>query len=172
MNLDADLVAAFGALAALPIAVFAAYTSKRADARSKVAARTQVFLALRTRFLDVHARLPGTYADPDWQPRDQDEQSAATRYWHHAFDEWYITNRLDAELLSDMWREFFEEGVLSGLLHNGLRLHLCNLTARRAEHAGLWTDFASEIERAWMAMHPHGQGACRGLQCEHRRKEA
>jgi hypothetical protein len=64
MGVNADVLTALAAILALPISLFAAYLSNRADARSKVAARTQVYLALRERFFmstpscPRHIRIP------------------------------------------------------------------------------------------------------------------
>jgi len=80
MNVDADLVTAIAALAAVPLSAIATLIAMRADARSTVAARTQVYLALRARFFEVHSQLPPGYADPDWRPELKSERAAATRY--------------------------------------------------------------------------------------------
>jgi hypothetical protein len=68
MGVNADVLTALAAILALPISLFAAHLSNRADARSKVAARTQVYLALRQRFFHVHSQLPAAYSDPNWYP--------------------------------------------------------------------------------------------------------
>lgn len=167
MNVDADSVTAFVALASLPLSALAAFISIRADARSKVAARSQVYLALRARFFEVHAQLPPGYADPDWRPTLKGERAAATRYWHHAFDEWYATTRLDPGLLRSLWQQYFSGAVISGLRHNGLRAHLLESVALRGEHDELWMSFVSEMERLWRRSHPESAGACRGLACDH-----
>ncbi|MBP1642860.1 MAG: hypothetical protein H6Q03_1529 [Acidobacteria bacterium] len=167
MNSNAELLAAVAALAALPVSAFAAYLSKRADARSKVAARTQVYLTLRTRFFEVHSQLPPSYADPAWRPGSEDEKAAATRYWHHAFDEWYITTQLDPDLLRDLWRKYYSGALSNGLRHNGLRAQFLEMSFHRGEHDELWVDYAREVARVWAESHPRGTGACPGLACDH-----
>ncbi|MEO8346434.1 MAG: hypothetical protein ABI607_12140 [Betaproteobacteria bacterium] len=167
MSVNAEMLAALAALAALPISFFAVFLAKRADARSKVAAKTQVYLALRTRFFEVHSQLPPEYANTDWTPILDGERAAATRYWHHAFDEWYITTQLDPELLRDLWVNYFSGALSSGLHHRGLRAHLSDLNVRRGEHDTLWANFAIEVDHVWATSHPNDAGTCGGLACDH-----
>jgi hypothetical protein len=166
MNLDADFFAAAGALAAVPISMFAAYLAKRADARSKIAARTQVYLSLRSRFIEVHQQLPPSYADNTWRPTTEAEKGAVARYWHHAFDEWYVTTHLDHELLSSLWQDFFSGAVLSGMRHSGLRLHFATLQGNRGEHDTMWNQFSQVLEFEWRATHKSGDTKCDGFHCQ------
>jgi len=169
MNFDANFITAVGAIAALPVSIAATYISMRADARSKVAAKTQVYLALRSRFIEVHEQLPASYSDQGWRPVTEAEKGAVARYWHHAFDEWYITTRLDHALLSSLWRDFFSGAVLSGLGHNGLRAHFVN-DRGRSEHDSMWKQFSEVIERQWRASHLDASVKCDGFACQHSHK--
>jgi hypothetical protein len=167
MGVNADVLTALAAILALPISLFAAYLSNRADARSKVAARTQVYLALRERFFHVHSQLPEAYSDPSWYPELKSDRAAATRYWHHAFDEWYVTTRLDPALLRDLWMQYFKGAISSGLRHKGLRIHLLESIAARGEHDDLWMAYVNEVAIIWAQSHPQSSGACLGLACDH-----
>ena len=102
------------ALASVVVSIMAFGLSWSADARAKVAARAQLFLTLRTRFLSVIENLPPTFRDPNWDASDKEGRSAAIRYWHHAFDEWFVTNCLDEKLMRNLWDQYYSEAVLSG----------------------------------------------------------
>lgn len=165
--MGAELITAISTLAAVLVSVVALLVSLRADARAKTAARTDVYLSLRSRFLEVHAALPASYTDPNWMPTTPDEQSAVTRYWHHAYDEWYITKRLNAELLQDLWAEYYSKAILAGLRHNCLRLWLVAMTRADVELAAFWTDYRKELELQWAKLHPSDGTTCKGLECSH-----
>ena len=81
------------AAASAAIALAAFFLSWRADRRAAALARTRMFLELRTRFLEVYQRLP-SFDKPasDYTPK---QRAAVLAYWHHTFDEWYITNHLN-----------------------------------------------------------------------------
>src|ERR1700745_1295631 len=101
--------------ASFVVSVGAFLISWRADDRSKVAARAQLFLDLRTQFLKILEDLPPSYADPDWHATDPDRRAAAIRYWHHAFDEWYLTQCLNKRLMSQLWDQYYSSAMLAGL---------------------------------------------------------
>ena len=122
----ANLISALAATGALVIAVLAYVVSKRADDRIKVVAKTQVYLALRSRFLEVLEQLPPSYADPDWEPRTAEEVASATRYWQHTFDEWYVSRKLDPALHA-MLRESLERVELIDRIAFAAWLELCRL---------------------------------------------
>ena len=165
--MDLDLLKLTVAIAALPISIFAAIMSIRADRRARIAALTQTYLTLRTRFIGVHEKLPSSYSSPTWRVRDKNEDAAVSRYWHHAFDEWYLTNRLDQPLLSKLWDDFFKDAVVSGLRHNGLRVAFNELVRTKREHDKLWRQFSDVLDQAYRQTHPENAGKCKGLHCEH-----
>lgn len=163
--MDADVVSALVAMLSLVVSGAAYRIARDADARAQTAARTEVYLSLRTRFMSLHAALPHDYGDPGWEPRDKAEREAATRYWYHAFDEWYVTTQIDRPVLGSLWTGFFEDAVLSGVRRRGLRLQLVELMTRRADYDALWNTFAREVAAGWARTHPAGSGRCAGLGC-------
>jgi len=89
------MVEAWIAGASLVVAGCAFWLSARADSRGQITTRTQLFLDLRTRFLGVLKDLPPGYRNDKWEASNSAHREAAVRYWHHEFDEWYVTRRLN-----------------------------------------------------------------------------
>ena len=48
--------------------------------------------------------------------------AAVLAYWHHTFDEWYVTNHLNHKHMKELWDEFYAPAILSGMRHEGLRV--------------------------------------------------
>lgn len=167
INIDAETTRNIIAALTLLVSAGAFVVAKLADRRSQIAARTKTFLALRSRFISVHEKLPPNYDDPSWAPQGETEKKAAARYWHHAFDEWYITTQLDKKVLGNLWPDFYREAALSGLAHNGLRLHLWAEIKHGSELSEHWKQYSFELERLWAESHPRDQGKCGGLNCNH-----
>ena len=140
----------------------------RADARGQVAARTQLFLDLRTRFLGLLEDLPPNYRSPEWEPSDPKHREAVVRYWHHAFDEWYVTRRLNEKLMRPLWDQFYCNAILTGLRHNGLRKIFIEMTKNDVELAKLWSEFKQELDRVWAKDHPKDGTQCAGITCNHK----
>lgn len=164
----ADSVSAVVGIGALIVSGFALLISRRADARAKFAARTQIYLTLRSRFLEIYERLPPSYQDPSWRPTSQAEKAAANRYWQHAFDEWYITKHLDPALLGSLWNDFFAGALRSGLRRDGLRFYFSEIRHSRAQNDSNWGKFAAEVEQAWLSTHQDKADPCKGFCCEAR----
>src|SRR5215510_5856518 len=117
MNPEVEVAAASAA-----IALAAFFLSWRADRRAAALARTQMFLELRTKFLEVYKRLPSfEKSASDYTP---EEKAAVLAYWHHTFDEWYVTNRLNHKHMKELWDEFYAPSILAGMRHDGLRVVL------------------------------------------------
>lgn len=153
--------------AAFIVSACALWLAWRTEARGQIAARTQLFLDLRTRFLSVLEQLPAAYRDPDWHATEPAERAAAIRYWFHAFDEWYVIRRLYPKLMRQLWHEFYAQAILAGLRHTGLRETLLEMLAQDPQPAELWQLFRRDLESLWAADHPRNGAACRGLACEH-----
>ena len=153
--------------ASLVVAVSAFWLAWQADRRGQTAARSQLFLDLRTRFLEVLEGLPPEYRNPDWEASDPQHRAAAIRYWHHAFDEWYVTKRLNEKLMRQLWDAFYSRAVLAGMRHNGLRKTLIEMLKTQVDLAELWTDFRAELDRLWTEDHPRDGTQCIGIACNH-----
>lgn len=137
------------------VAILALFLSWSADRRAKDAARSRLFLDLRAQLVQVHEGLPSTYRDPTWTPTEIDEKHAVRRYWYHAFNEWFITNRLNRRHMKELWDQYYADAVLAGLEHRGLREFFKEMTEPEAERPGqYWRDFREELERLWRQRHP------------------
>lgn len=154
--------------ASLVVSVAAIYLSIRSNHRAQVTTRTQIFLTLRTRFLEVLQTLPDNYADPDWSASTAEDKAAAIRYWHHTFDEWYITNKMNRRLMFDLWRSFYSKAILDGMKHNGLRMTLVSMVQQGPGLPQYFPEFANELRRIWSQGHPEDGSKCLGFECEHR----
>ena len=146
------------------IALIAFIFSLRADARSKATIRMQLYLELKTRFLEVFRGLPAQYADSNWEPADENEELAVKQYWYHAFDEWYITTKLNEKYMKGLWNEYYSSAILGGLKHNGLR-KVCGTMFREDEFGIYSSEFLNELTKMWKKTHPGGSSECKGLEC-------
>lgn len=106
------------------IAVVIAVISER---RATAVAEAQVFLTLRSRFLDIYERM----GDVDEVTTKENEKAARFAYWHHSHDEWFIAERLAPRLFKPLWSRFFERAFASGQKHLGLQAAFEELAAKR-----------------------------------------
>lgn len=116
------IVAAVISAGSLVVAMVSFRRAGTAERRSLADAKTQAFLAFRSRFLTIKHDLPPRWDDDTWLPeRNTDEWRRLETYWQNAFDEWFVPMRLNKEHLQDVWTLFFESAVRSGLSHRALR---------------------------------------------------
>lgn len=122
---ESDWIATAAAIISTGSLVVAIVSFRRADAaerRSLADAKTQAFLAFRSRFLTIKHDLPSRWDDETWLPEaNTDEWRRLETYWQNAFDEWFVPMRLNKEHLEDVWTMFFESAVKSALHHRALR---------------------------------------------------
>jgi hypothetical protein len=150
------------------VAGLAFWLSWRSDRRSQNLAKMQAFLELRSRFQQVLGSLPAGYREPGWDVSDEANFEAVMRYWHHAIDEWYITQRLSKRELGAFWDEYFKPATLRGLRRDSLRKTLLKYSEQRPLMP-LWETYIREVEQIWKSDHPPGAGPCPGLSCgDHR----
>jgi triacylglycerol esterase/lipase EstA (alpha/beta hydrolase family) len=155
------------AAASLIVSITAIYLSIRSNHRAQVTTRAQIFLALRTRFLEVLQALPDNYVDADWSASTPEDKAAAIRYWHHTFDEWYITNKMNRRLMFDLWQSFYSIAILDGMKHKGLRMTLMSMVQQGPGLPQHFPEFANELHRIWSQGHPEDGSVCPGFECEH-----
>jgi hypothetical protein len=135
------------ALSSAAIALAAFFLAWRADARARELAVVQMFLALRSRFLDIYLKLPppakvaSAYSD--------NEKAAVLAYWHHAFDEWYVTTGLSHRLLKRLWQGFYAPAVLSGMRHDGYRQVLFELIEDSENASEYRAGFGRAMKQLW-----------------------
>lgn len=156
------------AAASFVVAASAFWLSWQSEARSQLAARTQLYLDLRTRFLHVLEGLPAKHTEPDWDASSKEDHAAAVRYWHHSFDEWYLTRWQNQKLMGTLWDEFYSKALLSGLKHNGLRKALATFQPAEKGPTELWVHFTNELEAIWKKEHPNDGTRCSGIECAHK----
>ena len=128
------------AVASVVIALASLALSYVGQRRASQVALVQTHLALRTRFLEIYRRLP-------LEGDELDEGRTALRaYWHNAYDEWFIANRL-TPAFGRLWHEFYEGAIVSGLRHKPLEEELHALLLR-PEGFSLYADeFVTELGR-------------------------
>jgi hypothetical protein len=135
------------AVASAAVALAAFFLSWRSDARARVLARTQMFLELRTRFLEVFQRLPPF--DKPSSSYTPEEKLVVLSYWHHAFDEWYVTNRLSHKDMKELWDEFYAPAVLAGMEHQGFRDVLFNMIDEQEGFGEYRRSFGKAMKKLW-----------------------
>jgi hypothetical protein len=121
----ATIVSSLAALLAVGIAFIAERRARVSEERSTAVAQAQVYLALRSRFLEIFERL----GDLKRPPENKSEEAARYAYWHHSFDEWFIAEKLAPELFKQLWGGFFERAATSGRAHEGLEAALGDLAS-------------------------------------------
>jgi hypothetical protein len=142
VDIEAGIAAASAA-----VALAAFFLSWRADVRAATVVRTQIFLELRTRFIDVFQRLP-RFDKPasDYTP---EEKAAVLSYWHHTFDEWYVTNHLNHKHMKKLWDEFYAPAVLAGMRHSGLREVLFQMIDAEDRFGEYRHSFGTSMKKLW-----------------------
>lgn len=124
--------------------------ARQTEDRVRFESRTQTFLTLRERFRDIKGGLPPSYDSPTWLPNDgTKEWRDLELYWQNAFDEWFVTNKLNPKHLQPLWTLFFERAVRSGLSHRPLRYVAWALTEGRSEFGGFGHDFRDALDRTY-----------------------
>lgn len=127
-------------LLAIAVAGAAFFVSMLGYIKSNAAGRTQVFLEFRNRFSELKRKLPCWY-DSACIPSGADdaELRELELYWQNAFDEWFVTNRLEGRHFRRLWRRFY-----SGTLELSLRNGALRQVAGRLTHEG--TEFGAHQE--------------------------
>jgi hypothetical protein len=125
---------ASGALSALA-ALIAVYMAVRAEGRTRKVAAAQLYLELRSRLIGLYTQL----GDMDSVAVSDAERKARAAFWHHCYDEWYLSTRFAPEEFGSLWMDFYKDASRSALGHAGLRSALEELTSsphsRFAEYA-------------------------------------
>lgn len=139
-NLVSALAAVFSATTAATAIVF----TYRSERRSREVTKAQVYLTLRQTFIDIYRELGDLEggADPEAQLR-----LARQAYWHHAFNEWYVS-RLAPRELGDLWPSFFRAANASGFRHPALRDTFDRMAADPDVGFGSYAkDFITEVRQ-------------------------
>lgn len=142
----AEVLSTIAACLSSIIAFTAILIAVRNERRSREVAKTQIYLALRDRFIGIYEKL----GDLDMgTASDISTRLARQAYWHHAFDEWYISHELAPREMGDMWERFYERAAKSGYDHPALRSTLDELAKDRSKGFGAYArDFISSLMRS------------------------
>jgi len=153
----ADWLAVVVSLAAFLVAVMS-------HVKSSAAARAQVFLEFRKRFSELKASIPAWYnaaAIPSDAPAA--EIRAVERYWQNAFDEWFVTTRLERWHLRKLWGRFYKGTLTLALSNRALRQAAANLTHAGAEFGEHQDDFRAVLDGLCRAA--YGETLCGNESC-------
>ncbi|MEU4427136.1 hypothetical protein AB0F81_41480 [Actinoplanes sp. NPDC024001] len=141
-----DVAGVVTAVVSVVIALVAVVIAVRTDSRSREVIKIQTYLALRSRFLDLYQKLGKL--DDGRPPDDPALRLARAAYWHHCWDEWFISERLSRTEVGGMWQGFFSRAMLSGLRHPALRKALEELKADEQFGFGNYArEFIDELDR-------------------------
>ncbi len=130
------------ALASLSVSAVALSLSGFAYSRASDMSRSNLFLALRSKFNEIYAGLPQGYRNPEWRAKNEEEKQAVRKYWHHCFDEWYLTTRLNKKYMHKLWNDYLADGVTAGTRYDGLWEVLNEMSNfEHLEKKKLWKEF-------------------------------
>lgn len=122
---------------------------------SKIAAITNLFIALRSRYLEIHGQLPLAVRLKGWVPvEDTDEWRAIERYWYVSFDEWFSTRKLGDAAGQRLWDEFYCHALQSSLKNFSMRKVLLNMLHGSVSFGSFLEEFRSELTTLWKNSYP------------------
>jgi len=135
------------ALSSAFVALAAFFVALRADMRARDLALVQMFLSLRSRFLEIYVKLP----DPEKEAASYtaDDKAAVLAYWHHTFDEWYVTTKLSNRLMNQLWSGFYAPAIRSGMGHDAYRAVLFESLDDRKEFGEYGPDYREAMKKLW-----------------------
>ena len=150
---------------AVIVAVAAFFLTWRSERRSRVVAKTQVYMDLKSRFLTIQETLPAGYENDDWNPDVPAERTSVVRYWHHCFDEWFISHYLARDMVGDLWKEYYADSLGVALGRAKMRAVVLRMTDERAGN-GHWKGFRNDLDDIWRRSHAPRPKECPGIKCE------
>jgi hypothetical protein len=136
------LLGAIAAVCSAATAAIAIWLAVQSNRRAWEFARAQMYLRLRSRFLDILPNLGDLSAKSD---PTSSESMARIAYWHHAYDEWRLSS-LAPKQFGHLWDEQFKKAVISGYAHPALRNTFDELRSDAKGGFGLYArDFINEV---------------------------
>ncbi len=140
-----ELATLFTGVASTVTAVVALVLARRTDLRSREALKVQTYLQLRSEFLKIYPDL-GQLDDPE--PKTNEQGLARAAYWHHAWDEWYITKKLAPSEFGVLWDDFFVSAARGGISHAALRTAFTKLKSDKESGFRVYaSDLIEEVQR-------------------------
>lgn len=153
-------IADWAAVAAAVFSVLAAWQSVRAaeaaNRREAAGNMAATFTGLRERFSEIRNDIPWKWIDDNQihfrDPQGKAALRALTTYWRLAFDEWYVTQKLNPQDLGPLWSEYYakttERAVTSDVMWVGLMAaYADSRVPRDAEYAKLLLDLRAKHKK-------------------------
>ena len=76
-----------------------------------LASRAETFRNLRVGFNTLRASLPARFWTLHEMPSNDDEFRGLVKYWQYAFDEWFITRKLNPLVFGRLWRVYYRDVI-------------------------------------------------------------
>jgi len=76
-----------------------------------LASRAETFRNLRVAFNKLRDDLPDRFWLETRMPAEPRHFDAMVKYWQFAFDEWFITQRLNPKVFGKLWRAYYSEVI-------------------------------------------------------------
>src|SRR4249920_796230 len=76
-----------------------------------LASLAETFRNLRVAFNKLRDELPARFWLETTMPDDARQFDAMVKYWQFAFDEWFITQRLNPTVFGALWRSYYSEVI-------------------------------------------------------------
>jgi hypothetical protein len=144
LNSIAAIASSTTAIVAVIIAILAEWRSREAEKRGAELLTAEIYVTLRTGFIDIFEKLGDL---GQGSASTLQERLAREAYWHHAYDEWFISRRLAPHALPELW-DVFRDKVRSGGAHPALAQSLSELMKDPEAGFGAYAgDFIEELER-------------------------
>lgn len=145
----------FSELMTVVIAGLALGVSFVAYRYSKIAATTNLFIVLRSRYLEIHGQLPLAVRQKNWVPvKNTDEWRAIERYWYVSFDEWFSTRKLGDAAGQKLWNEFYCHALQSSLKNSAMRIVLLEMLHGSVSFGNFREQFMAELTVLWRQSYP------------------
>lgn len=139
-----DAATVITAIASTLTAVVALIVAISSDRRSREALKVQTYLQLRAGFLEIYRQLGELDAA---ESEGIDVKLTREAYWHHAWDEFYVTKRLAPLEFLSLWDDFFRLAIKSGLGHTALMRALDDLADKKEVGFGAYAqDLVAEVK--------------------------
>jgi hypothetical protein len=146
------------------VSVAAFFVAAMSYFKSNAAARAQVFLEFRKRFSEIKHSIPDWYCWPAVPEKpDPKDLRAVELYWQNAFDEWFVTTKLERWHLRRLWKRFYEGTLTLSLKNGALRQVVAQLTHGGAEFGDHQEEFRAVLNR--LCQQTYKQTLCGDYSC-------
>lgn len=149
---------------AIAISLAAFLVAAMSYLKATAAIRAEIFLDFRKRFSELKVSIPDWY-NAAGIPKDvpKGELRAVELYWQNAFDEWFVTNKLEPWNFRKLWHRFYK-GILIRALSNGaLREAAARLTHGSAEFGEHQDEFRTVLNA--LCMQAYNEPLCGDKSC-------